>query len=264
MDKNKSSSALDKAFAILEVIAADDRPIAIPDIAVEAALPRQTVHRVLKQLETLGLVDRDPTRDRYSPGERLAQLGLRAISARLRRGPAHAILVDLVDQIGETCNIGMMEDNALVYIDRVECDWPLRVRLHPGSRVPAHCTAIGKLLLAHMSDSARHEVLSVARLTSFTKHTITDRGELEEHLSQIRRQGYAINNQEDAIGLIAIAVPIHDAADNIVAGLAVHAPIPRFSIDDALARLNLFRAAAARISTALFPGFETEMGSAAE
>ncbi len=250
--KQKSSSALEKALTVLDVIAEDDRPIAIPDISDLTGMPRQTVHRVLKQLEDLGLVDRDPIRERYSPGERLAHLGLRAVSARLRRGPAHGVLVDLVNQIGETCNVGMIEENAVVYIDRVECDWPLRVQLHPGSRVPVHCTAIGKLLLAYMDEAARHEVLSIAHMSKFTKNTITDREEMEKHLAQIREQGYAVNDQEDAVGLVAVAVPVIDAAGRVVAGLAVHGPTPRFGIDDAIKRLPLFTVAAERIAKAVF------------
>lgn len=247
-----TNGALGKALTILEAIGAEDRPIAIPDIVDMTGLPRQTIHRVLKQLEELGLADRDPVRERYSPGDRLAELGLRAISARLSRGPAHKILVDVVNQIGETCNVGMMESNQVVYIDRVECDWPLRVQFHPGSRVPVHCTAIGKLLLAHMDEESRHEVLSIAKLTRYTKHTMTDRRELEAHFELIREQGYAVNDQEDAIGLIAVAVPVRDATGNVVAGFAVHAPIPRFTVDDAVKRLPLFNDAANRIADAIF------------
>lgn len=250
--KNISNGALNKALVILEAIAEDRRPIAVSDIADITGMPRQTVHRVLKQLEELGLADRDPIRERYSPGERLSQLGMRAISARLSRGPAHAILLDIVDQIGETCNVGMMENNEVVYIDRVECDWPLRVQFHPGSHVPMHCTAIGKLLLAHMDEASRNEVLSIAKLTRFTKHTLSDRRELEVHFKLIRDQGYSVNDQEDAIGLIAVAVPIRDTHGNIVAGLAVHAPIPRFTVEDAIKRLPLFNDAASRIADALF------------
>lgn len=263
MDK-KTSGALGKALAILEAIGADDRPIAVPDIADMTGLPRQTVHRVLKQLEDLGLTDRDPVRERYSPGERLAELGLRAISARLSRGPAHKILVDVVDQIGETCNVGMMESSEVVYIDRVECDWPLRVQFRPGSHVPVHCTAIGKLLLAHMDEEARHEVLSIAKLTRYTKHTMTDRRELEAHFELIREQGYAVNDQEDAIGLIAVAVPVRNGNGEVVAGLAVHAPIPRFTVDDAVKRLPLFNDAANRIADVIFSSDKEEHSLAAE
>lgn len=261
---SNNGKALGKALSVLEAIAEDDRPIAVPDIVDTSGLPRQTVHRVLRQLEELGLVDRDPVRERYSPGERLAHIGMRSVSARLRRGPAHAVLVDLVDQIGETCNVGMIEGAEVVYIDRVECDWPLRVSLHPGSLVPVHCTAIGKLLLAYMDEKARHEVLSLAKPKRFTKNTITDRDEMEIHLAKVRDQGYAINDQEDAVGLIAVAVPIRDAEGAVVAGLAVHAPTPRFSIEDAVKGLPLFEAAADRVSRALFAPVRGQSALAAE
>lgn len=250
--KSETNSALSKALALLEAISEDDRPVSVPDLVDMIGLPRQSVHRVLRQLEELGLIERDPVRERYSPGIRLAHLGLGAISARVRRGAAHSILVDLVEQTGETINLGMMEENEVVYIDRVECDWPLRVQLQPGSRVPAHCTAIGKLLLANMSEAGRHEVLSIARLRRYTKYTITDRHEIELRLEEIRKQGYAVNDQEDAVGLIALAVPVYSEGGAVVAGLSVHAPTPRFSINEAIKRLPLFTAAASRISEAMF------------
>ena len=251
-DKSEPNSALQKALSVLEAIVQDVRPLGVIDIAEELNVPRQTAHRVIRQLEQLGLLHKDPSRERYIPGTRLRTLAINTISSVQSTRGTHTILQKLVDEINETCNIGMLDGNEIIYIDRAECDWPLRVQLRPGSHVPVHCTAIGKLMLANLGAEQRVQTLRTMDMRKFTKNTITDPQLLEAQLDQIAAQGYSINNQEDAIGLIAIAVPIHDPNGAIVAGLGVHAPEPRYSIAKAISDLPKFHAAAERIGTAMF------------
>lgn len=249
-DKKERGSALDKALAVLEAVIAQPRPVGLPDLTAELGLPRQTVHRVVQQLEGNGLLQRDPARDRYAVGPRLTRLALGAINASHQNGPMRAVLQDLVAEIGETCNIGMLDGHQVLYIDREECDWPLRVQLQAGSHVPAHCTAIGKLLLAHLPARSRRRILEVAPLARFTEHTITDLQAFEDALAQIRVQGHSANNQEYNLGMIAVAVPILGPEGRIVAALAVHAPAARLTLDAALAHLPALKAAAARLAQA--------------
>lgn len=251
-DHSETNTAIQKAVAILETIANDTRALSLPDIAEQLSLPRQTIHRVVKQLEEIGLVMRDPKRERYSVGQRLNQLALAAISNSQQIKASHAVLQNLVDEVGETCNVGMLDGHQVIYIDRVECDWPLRVQLKAGSRVPVYCTAIGKLLLANLDSESRKHLLSVCKLKRFTENTITQPDELEANLEEIRLLGYSINNQEDSVGLIAMAVPIRNVHDQIVAGLAVHAPEARLSIPATRRLLPRFQEAAAKIGSTLF------------
>lgn len=251
-DKRDTNSAIQKAFAILDCVTSDVRPLGIVDIAEELGLPRQTVHRVIKQLEELALLKRDPVRDRYAAGDRLRGLALSTISSSQGTRATHSLLKQLVDEINETCNVGMLDGNQVIYIDRAECDWPLRVQLKAGSHVPAHCTAIGKLLLAFLPVEQRERIISTMEFRKFTKYTITEPAILEAQLDQIAAQGYSINNQEDAVGLIAMAVPVRDPQGEVIAGLAVHAPEPRFPIARAIQTLPLFQTFAARIGEALF------------
>ena len=140
-------SALDKALAVLEAITAQAQPIGLPDLSARLDLPRQTVHRVLLQLEAAGLIVRDPSRDRFSVGPRFSMLALAALQTQNQAAPIRAILQALVDDIQETCNIGVLDGMQFVYLERVECHWSLRVHLQAGSRVPAHCTSGGKVML---------------------------------------------------------------------------------------------------------------------
>ena len=202
---------------------------------------------MVRQLEELDLIRRDFNRDHYFVGARMIQLGIKALGAAVRLAPVHAVLKQLVDDIGETCNVGVLERDEIVYIDRVECDWPLRLQLGAGSRVPVHATAIGKLLVAHLPSRTRKRILETVPLKSFTENTLNTADALEDEFKRIRRDGYAINNEENLAGLIALAVPIYDHDGRVIAGLALHAPVARMDLARASDQLPLLRAAAARL-----------------
>jgi DNA-binding IclR family transcriptional regulator len=213
-------------------------------------MPRQTVHRVLQQLADNGLVQRDVGRDRFRVGPGLTRLALRSLNADTARGTIRAILEALVEEVGETCNVGALDGADVVYIERVECHWPLRMSLSAGSRVPPHCTAIGKLLLAYLPEPLRSRYLEARPMARFTERTITDPGALLHALDEIRRRGYATNNQEYTLGLVALAVPVQDDEGKVLAGLAVHAPIARMSLPACRARRPALQRAAERIAAA--------------
>jgi DNA-binding IclR family transcriptional regulator len=248
----KATSAVEKALSVLEYVVREARSPSAAEIGEALGVPRQTAHRTLQELERLGLLRRGVDRDRYLAGDRLTALSISAISNSVNGGGTRSILADLVAQVQETCNLGVLDGGEVVYVDRIECDWPLRVQLKVGSRVPAHCTAIGKLLLAHLDPSARRRALGDGALRRFTPNTIVDRAKLDANLDQIAAQGYAINDQEDSVGLIALATPVRGRRGAVVAGLAVHAPSPRYPIGAAIGDLPLFREAADRISGVLF------------
>jgi DNA-binding IclR family transcriptional regulator len=166
------------------------------------------------------------------------------------RTERHAILARLVEEIGETCNFTMLDGDAVVYLDRVEAAWPLRMMLSSGSRVPLHCTASGKLLLALMPKPARGRLIALLPLTRYTSTTLTDARRLGAELARIRAQKYATDNEEFHAGLACVAVPVADARRRVCAAIAVHAPVSRMPLERALEHLpSLRRAAAAMAAT---------------
>lgn len=243
-----SNSAVSRSVDMLEAISLYKRPVSIQELALELNVPRQSAHRLMVQLEDLDLISREPGSERFSIGERMRSLALSCMSNYLQTSASHDILTGLVKTVGETCNVGMLDGNHVFYLDRVECDWPLRVQLRAGSRVPAYCTAIGKLLLAFSDQDARAKLLARSDLQSLTDNTITDPALLESAFEEIRKQDFSVNNQEDSVGLIAIAVPIRDNAGRVVAGLGVHAPTARMSVERAKGFLPKIRASAEKIS----------------
>ncbi|PIW30448.1 MAG: IclR family transcriptional regulator [Rhodospirillales bacterium CG15_BIG_FIL_POST_REV_8_21_14_020_66_15] len=241
---NGTGSALGKALAVLEVLLDEPAALSLGDIAARTDLPRQTVHRMVKQLEENALLRREPGGDSYSVGPRMVDLGVQALTASARGAPVRRVLENLVARLGETCNLGVLARDEVVYVERVECDWPLRIQYHVGSRVPLHATGIGKLLLAHLPARERRRLLRVLPLTRLTERTITDPAGLEEELTAIRRRGYAANDQENTPGLIGLAVPIRKPSGRVIAGLAVHAPEARLPMKRALEHLPALNDAA--------------------
>ncbi|HEU4381197.1 MAG TPA: IclR family transcriptional regulator [Hyphomicrobiaceae bacterium] len=231
MPNNKERlSTLEKALAVLEAVGDQPQAVGLPDLAARLKLPRQTVHRVLGQLQDAGLVTRHPVRERYSVGPRMTRLALAALNSRNQGAPVRAILADLVEDVNETCNIGVLDDLEYVYLERIECKWPLRTHLSAGSRVCAYGTSGGKTLLAELAPEQCKRLLRSRKLEAHTPHTITKLQDLEAEFARIRTRGFALNNQEYLDGIIGLAVPIKDAGGRAVAALAMHGPVTRLSL----------------------------------
>ena len=239
-----------RAFALLERIAAADGPVALQDLADGAALPKPTVYRMLAMLETAGLATREPDGRRLAAGPRLVRFALDVQLSSAVRAPRHAILKRLADQLGETVNLTMLDGSEVVYLDRVETAWPLRMTLQPGSHVPLHCTASGKLLLALLPKASRERIAAQLPLSRYTDSTITDPRRFAGELARIRANRYATDNEEFHAGLVCVAVPVI-GKKRACAALAVHAPVSRMPLDRALSYLPVLRRAAAAMGSTL-------------
>jgi IclR family transcriptional regulator, acetate operon repressor len=255
-DEN-ATGAVPKALRVLEVVAERRRPLSIAEIAGALDLTQPTVHRIVTALERLGFVGREPGRRRIVEGGRLVGLGLNVLQAAAGSGPRHAILAALAGRTGESCNLGVMAGTNVVYIDRVESHWPLGLRFETGSEVPLHCTAIGKLLLSELSDTALDTLLASGALTRYTRTTITDVRRLRQELKRIRRHGYSTDNEEFMSGVVCIAVPVRGPRNGrVCAGLAISAAEARLTLAGVKRFLPALRSAAIRLSRSLANGAE--------
>ena len=237
-----------KALAIIERVAENrGRPAAVADIAAMLGVPKPTAHRIATTLEEFGFLKRDPAGRRLIEGDRLVRLAFDVLAAAASRAPPRSILEALAEATGETCNVGVLAGNQVAYIDRVESRWPLGLRFEPGSRVPMHCTAIGKLLLSQMGAKQRGRFLLSSSLSQYTQNTITEPTALQRELARIRKQGIATDDQEFMSGVVCVAVPI-TSSGRVCAGLAISAPHARLTLDDALRHLPLLQDAAGKLS----------------
>jgi DNA-binding IclR family transcriptional regulator len=243
-------NVLGKALAVLEAVADHPQGIGLPDLSAQLGMARQTVHRVLVQLEAAGLLVRDIERERYSVGPRLTRLSLATLMSNNQQAAVRGVLQELVDEVEETCNIGVLEGLDYVYVERISCKWPLKIHLEVGTRSPAHCLSGGKILLAHLDPKVRERLLKSRKLVARTKRSITRIPDLEADFERIRAQGYAVNNQENFDGIVAVAVPIMGPRGLPCAALTMHGPLPRLTVETCEASVPRLVRAAQRISRA--------------
>jgi IclR family acetate operon transcriptional repressor len=233
-----------RLFALLEVVASKDQFFSLQNLAEETDIPKPTLHRMLQQLESAGLLERSGDGRQYGTGVRLRKLAESLLLNDTFHGARHGVLRALVNEVGESCNLTALSGSEVMYLDRVETPAQLRFYLHSGSRVPVHCSASGKLFLAGMTPSQRQRLLAHAPLEAFTPKTLTDLDALEEEIKQVKRQGFALDNEEFLPGLMCVAVLVPSPSGRSNLCVAVQAPIMRLTPDKALGLLPALQRAA--------------------
>lgn len=239
-----AGSALVRAIEILEVIVRSDQREPLAEICRSVGLPKATVYRILGTLEHAGIISREPGDKRYSAGPRLHDMTMQVLRHSPARAERHAILEELVEQIGETCNLTVPDQNHICYLDRIEAAWPLPVTLKPGSTVPLCASASGKLFLGHMARRPRERFVRAAPLVGYTGNTHTDPDRLLAELEQIRHQGWSPDREEYLPGISCVAVPVRNRRGEVVAAVAAQGPTDRLSPVDSLDIVPLLQAAA--------------------
>jgi IclR family transcriptional regulator, acetate operon repressor len=248
-----------KPLALLEAVAVLHHPASLAELSVNVGVPKPTMHRWLGALEVAGLIQRTLDGRRYELAPRAAQLAFSILSNHPAGVVRHEILRRVVQEIGEACNLTVLDGTQVTYLDRVESKWPLRVTFQQGSKVPAYCSASGKLFLALMQPAKRNLVLSEMTFERMTDNTVTDRGKLVCELSDIRRDGYALDREEYLDGLICLAVPVFQRkgrAHSCVAALAIQAPVTRMAQAEMLTKLPILKSAATTLSATIDPEAE--------
>ncbi len=226
---------------ILKAVAEAAAPVTPTEVGQALDLPKPTVHRLFQTLEDDGWLMRDLSGRGFVAGHMLRRMAANTYSGPGLRRERIAILRRLAEAVGETCNISMPEGDEMIYVDRVETHWPLRIRLPIGSRVPLHCTSAGKTYLSTLPQAQFSRLLRRLTLTPHTPHTITSPEALTEEVATIRERGYGEDDQEMFEGMIALAVPIRDNLDRVFGTLSFHAPVQRLTLDEALHHLPLLK-----------------------
>lgn len=246
--------AMGKAFTILEAVASAKRPITMAELVRVCGLTKPTAHRITTMLVEMGFLEKEPMKRGLIEGPRMISLALTTLGAAAPRSLRHAVLRSVSEKTGETCNFGILVGSEVVYLDRVESKWPLALRFEAGSRVPAHCTAIGKLLLALLPAHERAAVIASMPLTPHTSRSITDSAKLAEALERINRTRIGIDDQEFIDGVVCVSVPVITASGQVVGGIAVSAPESRVSLQDALSFVPIMHEAAKQLAATYSTG----------
>ena len=206
--------------------------LGIADIADELGMSRSTTHRYVITLVALGYLEQGASR-KYRLGLRVTDLGMSALNATGLREQAHPDLEELRQRTGYTVSLAVLDGQEVLYIDRARSfrHEQSTIDLSAGSRLPAYCTATGKLLLAHLPEKKQHELIADMKLTKHGPNTITNKKELLTELDLIREDNFALNDQELAANLQAIAAPVRDESGEVVAALSLAAPSSVISLE---------------------------------
>jgi IclR family acetate operon transcriptional repressor len=223
--------SIERAFDLLEMLADAGGALGLSELANASGLPLPTVHRLMRTLVNRGYVRQETSR-RYTLGSKLIRLG--EMSSRTLGTWLRPFLAQLVRLTGETANLAMLDGDEVVYMAQVPSPHSMRMFTEPGRRVRPHSTAVGKALLAELPPEQARAVLERGGMPAATPATITDPDLLLAHLEVIRKQGYAVDEGEQEVGVRCFAVAIPDAP----APLAVSTSGPQARMtDDAAARI---------------------------
>jgi DNA-binding IclR family transcriptional regulator len=224
---NNLVQTIERTSLILDILGQTPQGMSIKDLSVKVNLPKGTTHRLLSSLSYYGYVRQDSKTRNYFLGFKLVELGNLLLSQLDLRKEAELFLRDLSERTKETVHLVFLDQNEIVYIEKVEMDQNpsgLKMASRVGSRNPAHSCAVGKVLLSHLTEEEVDRVIKEKGLVKRTENTITDTAQLKEHLKMVRNQGYAIDNEENEKGVRCVGAPIYNEAGNAAAAISISGP----------------------------------------
>lgn len=221
--------ALARGLETLELFSAERPSLSLTEIVQALKLNKSTVFRVLSTLESRNYLERDPATRRYRPSLKVLQLGFTALNSLEVGQVARPYLERLAQEVSEAASLGVLDGLNVIYVDRIRNRAIVGVVIEIGSHVPGHCTALGKVLLADLPPEEFDKRLARADLTEYTSRTITDREALLNEVALARQRGYAVSDEELAVGLRAVAAPIRDASQKAVAAINVSGSVTTIS-----------------------------------
>jgi IclR family pca regulon transcriptional regulator len=241
LSEPRYSQSLARGLAILRCFTPERPVLGIADIADELGMSRSTTHRYVITLVALGYLEQGASR-KYRLGLRCTDLGMAALNSTGLREHAHEYLEELRQRTSYTASLSVLEGADIMYVDRVRGfrreQGKIDLGLGPGSRLPAYCTVMGKLLLAHLPEDEQGRLIADMRLAKRGPNTITSKKELLAELEEIRGEDFAVNDEELAAELYAIAAPVRNEGREVVAAVSLSAHTSMISLSELVDALS--------------------------
>lgn len=228
--------SLATGIAVLDAFTAERASMSLPDIAAAAGITRSAAQRFAFTLEALGLLNKDPVSKRYSLSSRTLDTGCRYLESHTLLDRANPFLLELNRNAGETVNLAEPAGQDMIYIGRFPSPLRLLVHMPVGRRIPMYCSSTGRVYLAGLSDEEAYETLAACDRVKYTSNTLTDLDDLMAQVRESREQGYACCKEEYYRGDLALAVPIYDLNQRVVAGLQLSVSASKWTVKRALSR----------------------------
>ena len=245
--QHRSSTTVVKAFAILDVLASNrEGGTSLKEASRQLGMSKSTTHRYLTTLEELGVVERDE-RDRFRLGLRLIELAATFLSDQDLQNVSEPFLTQLAAQTQETVHLAVPFADEVVYIAKIDSPHAIRMASHIGARVPLYCTSLGKAILAWYPPDQVEEIISRG-LPPRTPHTVASAEALRAELQRVRAQGFAVDDQENEMGVRCVGAPVFDYTARVIGAISVSGPASRISPERSLELGPLVRDAASEVS----------------
>lgn len=218
------SQSLERGLDVLEMIEAEGGELGVRELARRSGLSPTIVQRLISSLALRGYVEKNSETSRYRLGHRSLSLGASSERAFDYAVAARRELERLAHEHHLNGFVSVLRGSRAIYLLAVQADGPVAIKVDPGSEMPLHSTSAGKVLLAALPDGDVRKLLGSRKLAAITPQTVTDPGTLVASLAKVRRQGFAIVNEENIPGVLSVGAPIRDRTGNVVAALSVAFP----------------------------------------
>ena len=238
---NNLVQTIERVSVILDILGRSPQGISVGELSEKTGFPKGTTHRLLTSLAYFDHVRQDSVTKNYYLGFKLVELGNRLLGQIDIRSEARPFLIELAERTKETVHMVIPDGNEALYVDKVDASentGGLRMVSRLGTRIPLHCSSVGKAMLAYMSENKIRDVIDERGLPRRTDKTITDFAELKKHLHRIREQGFAFDDEENEKGIKCVGAPIRDQSGDVVAAISISVPSIRVSTESLLSTLK--------------------------
>ncbi|RWO37252.1 MAG: IclR family transcriptional regulator [Mesorhizobium sp.] len=242
-----SVQSLDRALRILAIVA-EGSGLSLSEISAQSGLAASTAYRMLTTLQNHGMVEFDTSDQLWSIGVETYRMGAAFLRRRKLVDRARVVMQELMERTGETANLGVAEDDCVVFVSQVETHQAIRAFFRPGTRSPFHASGIGKAVLAHLEPERVGVILRKAGLQRFTDRTLSDISSLAHDLARIKLRGWSVDDEERHPGMRCVAAAIFNEFGEPIGGVSVSGPTVRVT-PERLAEIGpLVRDAAAEVT----------------
>ncbi|MEW9669424.1 IclR family transcriptional regulator [Ammoniphilus sp. 3BR4] len=229
MSTEPNVKSLDRALQILDILSTKQQGFGVTEISREMDLNKTSVYRMLATFVRHGYVEQDSETERYKLGYKILELSSSLLESIDLRTEAKPFLKELEQLTNEVIHLVVYDRGEVVYIEKLEGNETLRMHSKVGTRAPMHCTSVGKAILAFLPPDEVTKIFEKYDFDKHTPYTITDKEALYDHLIEVRKKGYALDLEENELGITCIATPIFDRTGKVIAAVSVSGPTMRMT-----------------------------------
>lgn len=228
---NNLVQTIERVSLILDILGQHTQGISVRELSSKVELPKGTTHRLLSSLAYFDFVRQDELTKNYHLGFKLVELGNLLINQLDFRTDAKPFMIELAEKTGETIHLVTLDQNEALYIEKVALNQTgLQMMSRVGLRIPVHCSSVGKILAAHLTEDELDRIVRAKGLPRRTQNSINDISRFKEHLQDVRAKGYAIDDEENEKGIRCVAAPIRSENGEVIAAISISGPSIRLTI----------------------------------